>query len=79
MSGNFLLLPWFTEIRVLNAVKTLIRRRVLRRLIWVYSLPMSLLWDAMLKWVNEYIMWSNFALAPCRRNHHMKIRHTFHR
>ena len=39
----------------MQTVSTKIRRRVLRRLIWVYTiLPMSYFWESRDKWVNYF-------------------------
>ena len=53
MSGKFLLLPWFTEIPVLhaNSVDPDQSPRPVASDLGLYCLPMSILWDARLKWV----------------------------
>ena len=59
MSGLVLLLPCFVGMSELDANSVdLIRRRDLRRLIWVYTVcpSMSLLWDTRLKWVKSPVL-----------------------
>ena len=53
MSGKFLLVPWFTETPVLNAnsVDPGQTPRSVASDLGLLCLPMSLKWDARLKWV----------------------------
>ena len=68
VSGKLLLLPWFTEIPVINAngVDPDQTPHSVASDLGLHCLPMSLLWDAMLKWVNRHHLVNRLEAKPAQ-------------